>query len=269
MTTAKDEDSTPRDTNPIVASMARIASKHDAYVLAAISAAGYLMTRCYYKGIAANLGLPFDPSIDTGAYASFFMTLVIFGAASAIGLTLGAKTVEHSEDKPIRSWVIAAIVIIGVAITLWLSLSAWRWLIKYVSLVLPAVIIGVLIWGGSLAVINHRFSIATRAIAAGITLALLCSLMFWVGVYTDTHRSSWRLATINNQHYVVVGHTSDWLIVAPLVSTSPPTYIKRFQYLKQGDPELRLQNATLQRMKRHSPRPIQIPTASPTDNTQP
>lgn len=254
MTTSDRQDA--KDESGVINStgLTKIAIKHPAFTLAFISAIGYLLTSGYYSGVAVRLGIPFRPTISTAEYFTTFITLTFLCVIACTGVAISHPVTKYSEGKP---WLMLPV---GIGIFVLVAALCY-WLPNQFTIIVVIFILCGLSLAATRLAMSNRPSTLLRLIGAGLSVLLIYFAVFSVGWYTEGMRTSWLVATLDNQHYVVVGYTEELLVVAPLVSTDPPVYAKRFQRISQGEEGLTVQYAKFAKMDRVAPDTIIIPAA--------
>jgi len=234
-------------------SLGSYAKAHPSVALAAAGGLGYFLAHGYFGGKASVWGVPFGFSWSTGGYvelALFTAVFVVIGMASLIPTAAGIKAVEKSPRLELGFMIGYPLLVIAFIAVMCSVAGFRRWVFGLYEPLLPVVATVSITIAATLLCVRLCKHLRWSLLFAGIALIGLYFLMFWFGADVEQKRSSWRIASTGNTHYVVAGRGSEHLLVAPLISTSPPTYVKAFRYLDILTPDLKVQTVRWKEMVR-------------------
>lgn len=243
-------------------SLKGFARQHPAAVLTVAGCVGYFAAHGYFTGRAQVLGVPFNFTPSTNGYVEVFLASAIFTVVSLAGILACGVADRISESKPSLGvafgigYIIFVVVFAAVAL---LVVSFRQWLFDLYEPLLPLLVYGLITCGAGWLSFRICKSMASTLLFAGIALIGLYLVMTFLGEQVEQDRTNWQIASTNNEHFIVAGHRGDLLMVAPLVSTSPPTYLKQFRYLDIRTPDLRLQKIEFEEMVREKAPRISLP----------
>lgn len=251
----------PATSSPLI-SLKGYAPQHPAAVLTVAGCVGYFATHGYFTGRAQALGIPFSFALSKSGYIEVFLVSAIFTVVSLAGILSSGAAVKISETKPRLGGAFSigyVVCVAGFAAAALLIASFRQWLFGLYEPLLPLFVYALITCGSAWLFFRICKSTAPSLLFAGIALVGLYLMMAWVGGHAEQNRTSWQVASINNEYFIVAGHRGDMLLVAPLVSTSPPTYLKQFRYMDLKTPDLRVQKVELKEMVRKEAPRISLP----------
>lgn len=255
-------DSTFPTTDPVT--FLKIVARHPGLVLPAISAVSYLAVAGYYAGRARAFGVPFGFSFGAAQYIEPLIHFVIFAVTCFGGLAVGvfchnaadSHVNKQLQGRPRWVWIFTYLFIVAVFV----GLEVLVWLIFPTPL---ATVVGFVVVAGltgfsAVLLYLGRRSAVWLALGSGIAILVVFFTMQFFGEQIERQRVQWTVATVGSDHFLVAGLDSDSLLVTPLISTDPPTYVKTFHYIRRDAPGLSLQRAEFVDMVRLTPNRVAV-----------
>jgi|GEM_PF-6820280 len=236
-------------------------AKHPSLAMTIVGALGYAATHAYFQGMAKCLGVPFGFRLGPDGYVAAFLDFAMFASSVCAGIFmpifLEKQSQKASDGVGFWGWIFIFSVIVFFVI-LWLLDDFRNWIFGlYIPLAPSLILFGIV--AGLLSILSKCRKLPVLAYAFFLLPVFVYFLIYSLGYWKETERNWWRIATVGDDYYVVAGYSGGSLLVAPLVSTEDPEYVRQFQYISIDEPGLLIQSQRFNDMCRTDPDPVTIP----------